>query len=209
MAFGSDFVKGALERAAKSWIFSFLAVFGVSTVSDVAAVTPDQALALPWTAGLITATLTALLSITTSIISATFIVSGSEVPLWKGLAERALKTALQTFVATLGYVAGTTIDFQGFAALPWGTAATTAIVATLFSVLTSLSNADFTKGTVIIPGEAVDTPNTQDLPKRTLVEDAPTVDVVANSVDQAPAENGDESFVSDEAIAATEKLAQR
>lgn len=66
---------------------------------------------------------------------------------WKGCTERAVKTFVQTFIATLGVTVGavyTTGDFMG---LPWTTALVTASVAAVLSVATSLGSVNFVAGT--------------------------------------------------------------
>lgn len=151
MNFDRIFWKRAGERAAKTWLFTFAAVVVVA-VGDPAGfvVSPEQALSLPWVAAFITATMTTLLSFLTSVLSANFISYGQPVPLWQGVAERALKTFIQVFVGTIGYVSGTELGTKEFLALPWATSAVTAGVATLLSVITAVNSADFTKGTITI-----------------------------------------------------------
>ena len=67
---------------------------------------------------------------------------------WKGALERALKTAMQTFVAVL--IAGVGAEAVGVSAgilqADWLTALSVAALATVLSVATSIGNADFTAG---------------------------------------------------------------
>lgn len=154
MVLDREFWKRAGERLIKTWLYSFTAVLLVTlgnpeSFDQSNALTPDAALALPWVAAIITATLTTALSAVTAIVSADFINNGGSVPLWLGTLERAAKTFLQTFVAVLGYQAQTIIGVSEFSGLPWATALATAGVATLISVTASLSNSDFTKGEAV------------------------------------------------------------
>jgi len=64
----------------------------------------------------------------------------------RGLAERAIKTWLQTFVAALGVQIGAAVTPDGFVALPWATAVITASIAAVLSAATSVGNAQFTAG---------------------------------------------------------------
>lgn len=67
---------------------------------------------------------------------------------WKGAAERAIKTFLQTFVAVV--VAGLGADAVGVSAglldVSWLDALSVSALATILSVATSAGNADFTAG---------------------------------------------------------------
>lgn len=70
---------------------------------------------------------------------------------WKGLGERAIKTFLQAGLAAAavdGVVAGTT-DLTN---VPWLAIASVALVATVFSIATSIGNADFTAGSAGLVG---------------------------------------------------------
>ena len=139
------FWKRAGERLGKTWLYSFTAVLLVNLGNPNAfdqsnAITPNSALALPWVAAIITATMTTALSALTAVVTTNFVRDGDPVPLWMGTLERAVKTFLQTFVAVLGYVSQTIIGVQEFVDLPWATALSTALVATLISVTTSLGN---------------------------------------------------------------------
>lgn len=68
---------------------------------------------------------------------------------WKGAAERAIKTFLQTFVAVV--VAQVGADAVGASAglesVGWLPALSVAALATVLSVATSVGNANFTAGT--------------------------------------------------------------
>ena len=187
MILDRNFWARAGERLAKTWLYSFAAVLLIALGNPTAfdqgnALTPESVLALPWVAAFITATMTTALSAVTAVITANFINHGGPVPLYIGVGERAVKTFLQTFVATLGYVSQTIIGVEGFLSLPWATAASTAAVATLLSIIASLQNADFTKGLVEVevpaqsPGVAIVAENVETL----------TVDTKANSENQQP-----------------------
>ena len=65
---------------------------------------------------------------------------------WRGCAERAVKTAAQTFVATVGVSAAGILDVD------WVTVASVTALATVLSVVTSIGNAEFTagSGTVVL-----------------------------------------------------------
>lgn len=65
---------------------------------------------------------------------------------WAGAAERAIKTFLQTFVATLGVVLTGIVTPEAFSSAPWATSAITAGLAALLSLATSVGNASFTAG---------------------------------------------------------------
>ena len=58
---------------------------------------------------------------------------------WKGCAERAIKTCFQSMAAAI--TVGATL-----AEIDWVTVVSVAIVATLFSIATSIGNAEFTAG---------------------------------------------------------------
>lgn len=70
----------------------------------------------------------------------------SDSAFWKGAAERAIKTFLQTFLAVFGVQAGAVMTISEASALPWQTAAVTAVIAAFLSLMTSVGNADFTRG---------------------------------------------------------------
>ncbi len=76
---------------------------------------------------------------------------------WKGAAERALKTFVQTFIAALLTMVGTIASAWD---VPWLTSIWTALglalMATFLSLATSVGNAGFTAGAVIVPGEVVE-----------------------------------------------------
>lgn len=66
---------------------------------------------------------------------------------WRGAAERALKTAMQTFVATITVSAGADlIPAVGVEGIDWIAALSVTAVATVLSIGTSIGNADFTAG---------------------------------------------------------------
>ena len=66
---------------------------------------------------------------------------------WKGAAERALKTWMQTFVAVVTLVAGSAaIPAVGLEGVSWLTVLSVSSLAALLSVATSIGNADFTAG---------------------------------------------------------------
>lgn len=65
---------------------------------------------------------------------------------WKGAFERALKTFIQAFIATVGFTAGTQYGGADIVAAPWLTALCTAGIAAVLSVVTSVGNADFVAG---------------------------------------------------------------
>lgn len=60
---------------------------------------------------------------------------------WKGTAERAIKTAAQTFVALVG--AGT----LGVLDVDWAGTGSVVLMAGILSVVTSIGNGDFVAGT--------------------------------------------------------------
>lgn len=70
---------------------------------------------------------------------------------WKGLAERALKTFAQTFVAVviLGIGAEAVGTTAGLTDVLWLDALSVAALATMLSALTSIGNADFTAGVTV------------------------------------------------------------
>ena len=74
---------------------------------------------------------------------------------WKGAAERALKTFVQTFVASLLAAVGSIVTVWE---VPWVTslcgALGIALMATFLSVATSLGNAEFTAGATEAPERA-------------------------------------------------------
>lgn len=75
---------------------------------------------------------------------------------WKGCTERAVKTFVQTFIATLGVTVGAVYTTGDFMSLPWTTALVTAGVAAVLSVATSLGNVNFVSGKpapVVAPGD--------------------------------------------------------
>ena len=61
---------------------------------------------------------------------------------WQGAGERAIKTFVQSLTAIIG------VDAVGVLDVDWGGAVSVAATATLLSVFTSISNADFTAGEV-------------------------------------------------------------
>lgn len=65
---------------------------------------------------------------------------------WRGCFERALKTFIQTFIATLGVGAGVVYTVDNFRGLPWLSALITAAIAAILSVATSLGSPDFVAG---------------------------------------------------------------
>lgn len=76
---------------------------------------------------------------------------------WRGLGERAVKTAAQGFVYGTGLsvvVAGVG-DGTGiaFVDVPWLLGAQTAVVMAAFSAVTSIGNADFTAGATGYTGQ--------------------------------------------------------
>lgn len=62
---------------------------------------------------------------------------------WKGLGERAIKTAAQALVAAIATMAG---DAAGIFDVSWNAVVSMAALTTLLSILTSIGNADFTAG---------------------------------------------------------------
>ncbi|MCO6633003.1 holin [Cutibacterium avidum] len=65
---------------------------------------------------------------------------------WRGCFERAVKTFVQTFVATLGVGAGVVYTVDSVRGLPWLSALITAGVAAVLSVATSLGSPGFVAG---------------------------------------------------------------
>ncbi|MCO6684720.1 holin [Cutibacterium avidum] len=65
---------------------------------------------------------------------------------WRGCFERAVKTFVQTFVATLGVGAGVVYTVDSVRGLPWLSALITAGVAAILSVATSLGSPTFVAG---------------------------------------------------------------
>lgn len=65
---------------------------------------------------------------------------------WRGCFERALKTFIQTFIATLGVGAGVVYTVDDARGLPWLSALITAAVAAILSVATSLGSPGFVAG---------------------------------------------------------------
>lgn len=65
---------------------------------------------------------------------------------WRGCFERALKTFIQTFIATLGVGAGAVYTVDSVRGLPWLSALITAAVAAILSVATSLGSPTFVAG---------------------------------------------------------------
>lgn len=65
---------------------------------------------------------------------------------WRGCFERAIKTFIQTFIATLGVGAGVVYTVDNFRGLPWLSALITAAVAAILSVATSLGSPTFVAG---------------------------------------------------------------
>lgn len=67
---------------------------------------------------------------------------------WKGTAERAIKTAFQTFVAVI--IGGFGVEAIGVSAglldVSWLDALSISALATILSVATSIGNAEFTAG---------------------------------------------------------------
>nr|DAK10467.1 MAG TPA: holin [Caudoviricetes sp.] len=65
---------------------------------------------------------------------------------WLGALERAVKTFIQTFVATLGVGFGVVYTEDSLQTLPWTSAAITAGVAAVLSVATSVGSPGFVAG---------------------------------------------------------------
>ncbi|ERF55528.1 Uncharacterised protein [Cutibacterium granulosum] len=65
---------------------------------------------------------------------------------WRGCFERALKTFIQTFIATLGVGVGVVYTVDSVRGLPWLSALITAAVAAILSVATSLGSPGFVAG---------------------------------------------------------------
>ncbi|ERS24859.1 hypothetical protein HMPREF1301_00244 [Propionibacterium sp. KPL2005] len=65
---------------------------------------------------------------------------------WIGCFERALKTFIQTFIATLGVGVGVVYTVDSVRGLPWLSALVTAAVAAILSVATSLGSPTFVAG---------------------------------------------------------------
>lgn len=65
---------------------------------------------------------------------------------WRGCFERALKTFIQTFIATLGVGVGAVYTVDSVRGLPWLSALVTAAVAAILSVATSLGSPTFVAG---------------------------------------------------------------
>lgn len=95
---------------------------------------------------------------------------------WKGLAERAIKTFAQSFIAALG-VLGVIGGTSGLTEVPWLDALSIAGLATLFSVVTSIGNADFVAGKPPAILEVV--------PVEGLIPSITTVNVAAPAPDQS------------------------
>lgn len=74
---------------------------------------------------------------------------------WKGLAERAIKTFFQSFVAFVS------VSAVALADVDWLFALSAAGLATLLSVATSIGNADFTAGVKPPVIEVADAPMVQ------------------------------------------------
>lgn len=72
---------------------------------------------------------------------------------WKGLGERAIKTAAQALVAAIATLGG---DAAGLWDVSWNAVVSMAALTTLLSILTSIGNADFTAGQAE-PRRAVET----------------------------------------------------
>lgn len=67
---------------------------------------------------------------------------------WKGAAERAMKTFVQTFAAVMSIaIGGELIPGVGLDGIDWLSALSVSAVATIYSLATSIGNADFTAGT--------------------------------------------------------------
>ena len=77
---------------------------------------------------------------------------------WKGAGERAVKTFAQVFSASLGVSIGADlIPAVGIEGVNWIGVASVSLLATIFSVFTSIGNADFTSGAPTSPsGEVSD-----------------------------------------------------
>lgn len=73
---------------------------------------------------------------------------------WKGLGERAIKTAAQALAAAIVTVAA---DAAGIFDVSWNAVISMAALTTLMSILTSIGNADFTAGNV--PRRAYEDPD--------------------------------------------------
>lgn len=77
---------------------------------------------------------------------------------WRGAAERALKTAMQVFVALVVVQAGTgLVPEVGITALDWGHVASVTGLAVVLSLATSLGNARFTAGVPADPNHDIGT----------------------------------------------------
>lgn len=70
MISSKQFWSGAAERAAKTWLQTFVAVLGVAVGADI--ITPEMFAAAPWATAAITATVAAFLSVATSVGNADF-----------------------------------------------------------------------------------------------------------------------------------------
>lgn len=76
---------------------------------------------------------------------------------WRGCAERAIKTAAQTFVASVGANATGIVDVD------WPGIASVTALAALLSVVTAIGNAEFTAGVPAPDPDAYGPPETGDL----------------------------------------------
>lgn len=68
----------------------------------------------------------------------------------KGMTERAVKTAAQAFVATIG------VNAVGVTDVSWATVLSVTALATILSIATSIGNFEFTAGTTTDPGVSED-----------------------------------------------------
>lgn len=71
-----DFWKGAAERAGKTFVQVGVATLGISATATY---TGAQALALPWETALVTATISAVMSLVTSVLNPSF-TAGAQTP---------------------------------------------------------------------------------------------------------------------------------
>lgn len=89
---------------------------------------------------------------------------------WVGALERAVKTFIQTFIATLGVGFGVVYTEDSFQTLPWTSAAITAGVAAVLSVATSVGSPDFVAGKQNVYKLPTSEPGMDDLPEELMIE---------------------------------------